>query len=123
MKLRFTPRATANLVEIADHIHAHNPAAAQRVRAAIYESLQNLILFPHAGRRQKAESVRKFVTRRAGRPKRRTSSSQPSSRFLLAPPEAIARLKPMLRNWADVYDPKLCSARSVGSTPTCAPFF
>jgi homoserine O-acetyltransferase len=49
MKLRFTPRATANLIEIADDIQAHNPAAAQRVRAAIYESLQNLILFPHVG--------------------------------------------------------------------------
>jgi toxin ParE1/3/4 len=64
MKLRFTPRATANIVEIADYIHALNPAAAARVRAAIYESLQNLILFPHAGRRQRAEGVRKIVTRR-----------------------------------------------------------
>jgi plasmid stabilization system protein ParE len=61
MKLRFTPRATANLIEIADDIHAHNPAAAERVRAAIYESLQNLILFPHVGRLQKAESVRKYA--------------------------------------------------------------
>jgi toxin ParE1/3/4 len=64
MKLRFTPRATANLIEIADYIHAHSPAAAQRVRAAIYESLQNLILFPHVGRKQKVEGVRKFVTRK-----------------------------------------------------------
>ena len=36
----------------------------RRVRAAIYESLQNLILFPHVGRRQKAEGVRKLVTRK-----------------------------------------------------------
>jgi toxin ParE1/3/4 len=64
MKLRFTPRATANLIEIADYIYAHNPVAAQRVRAAIYESLQNLILFPHVGRKQNAEGVRKFVTRK-----------------------------------------------------------
>ena len=64
MKLRFTPRATANLIGIADDIQAHNPAAAQRVRAAIYESLQNLILFPHVGRMQKVEVVRKFVTRK-----------------------------------------------------------
>ncbi len=64
MKLRFTPRATANLIAIADYIHAHNPAAARRVRAAIYDSLQNLILFPHVGRKQKAEGVRKFVTRK-----------------------------------------------------------
>ena len=57
MKLRFTPRATANLIEIADYIHAHNPAAARRVRAAIYDSLQNLILFPHVGRKQRTEGV------------------------------------------------------------------
>jgi toxin ParE1/3/4 len=62
MKLRFTPRAVANLAEIADYIHMHNPAAARRVRAAIYDGLQNLILFPHVGRRQKLEGVRKFVT-------------------------------------------------------------
>jgi toxin ParE1/3/4 len=62
MKLRFTPRAVENLAEIADYIHERNPAAAIRVRGAIYESLQNLILFPHVGRRQKAEGVRRFVT-------------------------------------------------------------
>jgi toxin ParE1/3/4 len=66
MKLRFTPRALANIVDIADYIHEHSPAAAQRVRAIIYESLQNLILFPHVGRRQKAEGVRRFVTRKYG---------------------------------------------------------
>jgi len=66
MKLRFTPRATANIIEIADYIRARNPAAAERVRAAIYASLQNLLLFPHVGRPQKAEGVRKFVTRQYG---------------------------------------------------------
>jgi plasmid stabilization system protein ParE len=64
MKLRFTSRATANLLEIADYLHARNPAAAKRVRAAIYESLQNLILFPQLGRRQKTDGVRKLVTRK-----------------------------------------------------------
>jgi toxin ParE1/3/4 len=64
MKLRFTPRATMDLIEIADYIHAHSPASARRVRSAIYESLQNLILFPHLGRKQKVEGVRKFVTRK-----------------------------------------------------------
>jgi toxin ParE1/3/4 len=34
------------------------------VRAAILESLQSLALFPHIGRQQKVESVRKLVTRR-----------------------------------------------------------
>ena len=35
-----------------------------RVRAAIFESLQNLVLFPQVGRQQKVEGVRKLVTRR-----------------------------------------------------------
>jgi plasmid stabilization system protein ParE len=64
MRLRFTPRATENVVEIADYIRARNPAAAPRVRADIYGGLQTLLLFPYVGRRQKTEGVRKFVTRR-----------------------------------------------------------
>ena len=64
MRLRFTARALADLIEIADYIRMRNPAASRRVRSVIYESLQNLILFPHVGRRQKVEGVRKFVTRR-----------------------------------------------------------
>jgi toxin ParE1/3/4 len=66
MKLWFTPRAVENIVAIAEYIEAHNPAAALRVRAAIYESLQNLVLFPLAGRLQQTEGVRKFVTRKYG---------------------------------------------------------
>ena len=34
------------------------------MRAAILESLQNLVLFPQVGRQQKVEGVRKLVTRR-----------------------------------------------------------
>src|ERR1700744_341192 len=63
MKLRFTPRAAQDLAEIADYIMEYSPQAALRVRAAILESLQNLILFPHVGRQQKTEGVRKLVTR------------------------------------------------------------
>jgi toxin ParE1/3/4 len=64
MKVRFTPIASRDLAEIADYIHEHNPAAAQRVRAAILDSLQTLVTFPYAGRRQTIEGVRKLVTRR-----------------------------------------------------------
>jgi toxin ParE1/3/4 len=63
MKLRFTPRAVENIAAIADYIREHNPAASQRVRAVIYENLQDLRLFPHVGRIQQTEGVRKFVTR------------------------------------------------------------
>jgi toxin ParE1/3/4 len=64
MKLRFTPRAIQDLVDIADYIRERNPAASLRVRAAILDSLQNLLLFPEIGRRQTVEGVRKLVTRR-----------------------------------------------------------
>lgn len=64
MKLRFTPRAVEDLAAIGDHFRSKNPAAAVRVRAAILETLQMLLLFPHAGRKQTVEGVRKIVTRR-----------------------------------------------------------
>lgn len=64
MKLRFTPRAAQDLASIADYIREQNPPAALRVRTAILELLQNLVLFPHIGRPQKVEGVRKLVTQR-----------------------------------------------------------
>ncbi len=64
MKLKFTPRATQDLIAIADYVREHSPQGALRVRAAILESLQNLVQFPHLGRQQKVEGVRKLVTRR-----------------------------------------------------------
>jgi toxin ParE1/3/4 len=64
MKLRFTPRAISNLAETADYLRGRNPAAADSVRSDIYRCLQNLMLFPHAGRRQSTEGVRNIVTRR-----------------------------------------------------------
>jgi addiction module RelE/StbE family toxin len=64
MKLRFTPRAAQDLASIAAYIHERNAPAALRVRAAILESLQSLVLFPHIGRQQQVEGVRKLVTQR-----------------------------------------------------------
>jgi plasmid stabilization system protein ParE len=64
MRLRFTQGATQDLIEIAEFIGRENPAAAERVRAAILDGLQILLRFPHLGRRQSAEGVRKYVTRR-----------------------------------------------------------
>jgi toxin ParE1/3/4 len=64
MNLRFTSRATQDLVDIADYIRERNQAAALRVRAAILDSLRNLVLFPEIGRRQTVEGVRKLVTRK-----------------------------------------------------------
>jgi toxin ParE1/3/4 len=64
VKLRFTPRATANIAKIADYIRKRNPSAARRVRSSIYDSMQNLLLFPLIGRQQKEPGVRKHVTPR-----------------------------------------------------------
>ncbi|HEX3504944.1 MAG TPA: type II toxin-antitoxin system RelE/ParE family toxin [Xanthobacteraceae bacterium] len=64
MKIRFTPRATQDLVDIADYISKRSPKASLHVRAAILDSLQTLTLFPEAGRSQKMPSVRKLVTRK-----------------------------------------------------------
>ncbi len=64
MKLRFTLRAAADIADIADYLHRRNPTASQRVRAAIYDGLQMLVLFPQIGRRQATEGVRKLITRR-----------------------------------------------------------
>jgi toxin ParE1/3/4 len=62
MKLRFTPRATENIAAIADYIRERNSVASQRVRAAIFASLQDLILFPYIGRLQQTKGVRKFIS-------------------------------------------------------------
>jgi toxin ParE1/3/4 len=64
MKLRFSRRAAQDLAAIADYIRERNPAVAQNVRAAILRSLQSLVLFPEAGRRQTIEGVRKLVTQK-----------------------------------------------------------
>jgi addiction module RelE/StbE family toxin len=64
VKLRFTPRAVQDVAELADFVRQRNPDAAERVRAAIYEGLRNLLLFPYAGREQNTASVRKLVTRK-----------------------------------------------------------
>jgi plasmid stabilization system protein ParE len=64
MRLRFTPRAAENIANAADYLRKRNPAAAVRVRGAIYDSLRNLILFPRSGRVQTTAGVRKIVTRK-----------------------------------------------------------
>ena len=62
MKLRFTPRATRDLAEIAEYLRTRHPSAALAVRDAILRSLQKLTLFPAIGRPQNVGGVRKLVT-------------------------------------------------------------
>jgi plasmid stabilization system protein ParE len=66
MKLRFTPRAVENIFKVSADLHERNPAAARRVRAEIFATTQNLLLFPAAGRRQHTPGVRRIVTRKYG---------------------------------------------------------
>jgi plasmid stabilization system protein ParE len=62
VNLRFTPRATRDLAEIAEYLLTRNPSAALAVRNAVLRALQNLTVFPAIGRPQNVEGVRKLVT-------------------------------------------------------------
>jgi toxin ParE1/3/4 len=62
MKLRFAPRGAENIAAIADYVSVRNRAAARHVRNILYDSLQNLILFPHVGRPQQMKGAGKLVT-------------------------------------------------------------
>jgi plasmid stabilization system protein ParE len=64
MKLRFTRRASQDLDDISSYLRARSSGGARRVRAAIIATLQNVMLFPKAGRCQHIEGVRKLATRR-----------------------------------------------------------
>ncbi len=64
MIVRFSPRAKNDLADIAHYIRSYNPAAAQRIRAAILAAVETIGQFPELGRRQNFESVRKFVISR-----------------------------------------------------------
>ena len=54
MKLRLARRAAQDLLEISNYLSVRNPQAARRVRDAIFATLQNLTMFPKAGRRRSA---------------------------------------------------------------------
>jgi toxin ParE1/3/4 len=64
MKLYYTPRAVADLEAIAEYLQPRSLQGAARVRVAILETLRNLVQFPHIGRRQTAETVRKIAVRK-----------------------------------------------------------
>ncbi len=66
MRLRFVRRAADDLAAIADFLREISPGAGMCVRAAIHDALADLLVFPHAGRQQSEEGVRKFVTPRYG---------------------------------------------------------
>lgn len=64
MKLRFTKRALSDLQAIIAHVQADNPAAAQRVGAALRATSDHLITFPHLGHPTDEDGVRELVVAR-----------------------------------------------------------
>ena len=63
MNFHFTD-GLADLEAIAGYLFPVSPQGAAHVRAAILDSLQNLVQFPSIGRRQTAENVRKLAIRK-----------------------------------------------------------
>jgi len=64
MRIIHTPRALADLDEIADYLKPRSSQGAKRVRSAILETLQHLVQHPRIGRLQTVDTVRKIGTRK-----------------------------------------------------------
>jgi toxin ParE1/3/4 len=65
MTLRFTPRARYDLLEILEYIANENPAAADRVRRAIFDTAALIAARPHLGiRNAKAPELRSWLVTR-----------------------------------------------------------
>lgn len=60
MKLRYSRRAVADLIGIADYIRAQNPRAAEAVERRIRASIKQLEMFPFSGRPTDDPSIRMF---------------------------------------------------------------
>lgn len=65
-RLRYTRRALADLLSIADHVQDRSPAGAVQVRMAIEAAVETIVLYPQSGRLVAPDGVRKSVTRRFG---------------------------------------------------------
>ncbi len=61
MKLRWTPRAVADLEEIADYLLAVYPTAWERLLARVESTVDYLLQFPHMGEIGLVEGTREFV--------------------------------------------------------------
>lgn len=60
MKLRYSKRAVADLIGIADHIRQHNPRAAEAVEKRIRAAIEQLEMFPFSGRPTDDPFIRMF---------------------------------------------------------------
>ena len=64
MKTYYTPRALADLGEIADYIRQSSPRSSAKVRDEILRTIGTLERFPYSGPRTAIEEVRRIVVRR-----------------------------------------------------------
>jgi toxin ParE1/3/4 len=60
VKVRYSKRAVADLVDIAGYIRERNPRAAMAVEKRIRASIEQLEIFPFIGRATDAASIRVF---------------------------------------------------------------
>jgi addiction module RelE/StbE family toxin len=60
MQLRWSPAAAEDLFRIIEYIRQENPAAAQRIAKAIYDSAGSLKSFPTKGRTGRVEGTREL---------------------------------------------------------------
>jgi toxin ParE1/3/4 len=61
MNIRWTPEAADTLEQISRHIAKDNPAAALKTVRTIFESIEQLMTFPHRGRPGREEGTRELV--------------------------------------------------------------
>ncbi len=61
MKLRYTPRAAAELDEILNDIANHSPQGATKVNSRIQSTIELLLQHPHAGRLTSKGRLRRIV--------------------------------------------------------------
>lgn len=61
MRIRFTPRARDDLIEINDYIAVENPHAARRVASTIRDQVRILATHPLLGRRGEVPGTRELV--------------------------------------------------------------
>ena len=61
MRIRFTPRARDDLIEIHDYIAVENPHAARQVASTIRDQVRILATHPLLGRRGEVPGTRELV--------------------------------------------------------------
>jgi toxin ParE1/3/4 len=62
VKLRYTPRANAELAEVLDYIAERSPQGARRVQMRIQAMTHLLLQYPYVGQLTDLETMRRIVT-------------------------------------------------------------